>query len=264
MITRFEGADGRRRLIEQLRQQLIIGGDAAAAAEIANVATILEVSGGQVLIRQDAADNDLFLIISGAVRIVVNGRDVAIRRAGEHVGEMAIVDPSAARSASVVAAESSIVAKITEPAFIKIAESRVNLWRALAVQLSRRLNERRRFHPEPNVTPVLFIGSSSEKLPIAEALKSSMPGTIAQSVLWSKDVFEPSHFTIDDLDAQLRPADFAVLVLGPDDKVLSRGVESDAPRDNVVFELDTPCQRLVGLIRVKLGWGSFSVNMLSS
>lgn len=60
---------------------------------------------------------------------------------------------------------------------------------------------------------------------------------IADVVLWSKDVFEPSHFVMDDLDAQLRTADFAILVAGTDDQVTSRGVQSGAPRDNVVFEL---------------------------
>ena len=237
MLARFEGEEGRRRLIGQLRKQSIVGGDSAAATDIAEVAKIIQVPSGEVLIRQDAADNDLFLIISGSLRIMVNGREVAIRRAGEHVGEMAIVDPSAPRSASVIAAEVSILAKIAEPDFVRIAEKHAELWRAVAVQLSRRLNERKRFHPEPNVTPILFIGSSSEQLPIARALKEGIPGIVAQTVLWSKDVFAPSHFTMDDLDAQLRPADFAVLVLGADDRVLSRGVESDAPRDNVVFEL---------------------------
>ena len=31
--------------------------------------------------------------------------------------------------------------------------------------------------------------------------------------------------------------DFAVLLLSPDDKVISRDTTSDAPRDNIVFEL---------------------------
>jgi CRP/FNR family transcriptional regulator, cyclic AMP receptor protein len=237
ILARFEGDDGHRRLVDQLRKQLITGGDSTLASEIAGVAQLLQLSPGEILIRQDAADNDLFLIISGSFRVVVNGREVAIRCGGEHVGEMAIVDPSAARSASVVAAEASIVVKMSEPDFVRIAEKRTELWRAVAVQLSRRLNERRRFHPEPNVTPILFIGSSSEQLPIAQALKAAVPDIVAQTVLWSEDVFAPSHFTMDDLDAQIRPADFAVLVLGADDKVLSRGLESDAPRDNVVFEL---------------------------
>ena len=35
----------------------------------------------------------------------------------------------------------------------------------------------------------------------------------------------------------MRSCDFATLVISPDDQVLSRSTVSDAPRDNVVFEL---------------------------
>lgn len=237
MLKRFEGEDGRRRLIELLRAQIVVGGDAAIAAEIAAVATLHEVAKGDVLIRQEAADNDLYLILSGALRIIVNGRDVALRKPEQHVGEMAIIDPAAARTASVVAAEASLVAKMSEAHFVRLATTHSSMWRALALQLCRRLDERKRFHAEPNVKPVIFIGSSKEQLHIAQALAAAIPSQTADVVLWSTDVFEASNFPIDDLDAQLRSADFAVLVGGTDDQVISRGVQADAPRDNVVFEL---------------------------
>ena len=54
---------------------------------------------------------------------------------------------------------------------------------------------------------------------------------------WTGGVFSPSQFPIDDLAKQLAACDFAALVLGPDDQVLSRGITSNAPRDNVLFEL---------------------------
>jgi CRP-like cAMP-binding protein len=104
MLDRFSGDEGRRRLTDQLVKQLIVAGNAKLAARISDVGEVIEATEGQAIIRQDAADNDLFLIVSGSLRILVNGRDVAIRRAGEHVGEMAIVDPSTARTAAVVAA----------------------------------------------------------------------------------------------------------------------------------------------------------------
>ena len=40
MLARFEGEEGRRRLIGQLRKQSIVGGDSAAATDIAEVAKI--------------------------------------------------------------------------------------------------------------------------------------------------------------------------------------------------------------------------------
>ena len=42
---------------------------------------------------------------------------------------------------------------------------------------------------------------------------------------------------IEDLEREVADADFGVLVLSPDDVVISRGEEQDAPRDNVIFEL---------------------------
>ena len=150
---------------------------------------------------------------------------------------MAVIDSSAPRSASVVAAERSIVAKISEQEFIRLANAYPKLWRSLAIELCQRLIERRKFHREPNLKPVVFIGSSKEQLAIAEAIKSAIPAALAEVVIWSENVFTASNFVLESLEAQLLTADFAVLVAGPDDHVTSRGAESEAPRDNVVFEL---------------------------
>ena len=55
--------------------------------------------------------------------------------------------------------------------------------------------------------------------------------------LWSDGVFGASQFAMESLEAQLASADFALLVTTPDDEVITRGRNSGAPRDNVVFEL---------------------------
>jgi predicted nucleotide-binding protein len=55
--------------------------------------------------------------------------------------------------------------------------------------------------------------------------------------IWTDGVFSPSGTTIDDLQAMANNADFAAFLFGPDDVVVSRGKESDAPRDNTIFEL---------------------------
>jgi predicted nucleotide-binding protein len=107
----------------------------------------------------------------------------------------------------------------------------------LALELSRRLDERKKFHEEPNSKAILFIGSSMEQLPIAKAVAEGIPNELAAVTLWSQGVFGASSFPVDDLEAQIGIADFAVLVAGPDDQVTSRGNQSYAPRDNVIFEL---------------------------
>lgn len=133
--------------------------------------------------------------------------------------------------------EQSVVAQVDEKTFLSWADKDPRLWRALAVELCHRLNERKKFHAEPNSKPILFIGSSKEHLAVAEALASGLPKGTASVTLWSDGVFGASKFPIEDLETQIGIADFAVLVVGPDDRVTSRGVASDAPRDNVVFEL---------------------------
>lgn len=237
MLSRFQGDVGRGRLVDALKAQVVLGGDDNITSAFADVATISELLPGEILIRQGSVNNELFFILSGAFRIFVNGREVAIRQAGQHLGEMAIIDPSSRRTATVIAAEQSIVAQVDEKAFSYVADKNPRLWRALALGLSRRLDERKKFHAEPNSKPILFIGSSKEHLSAAEAIGPLIPETLASVTLWSEGVFGASNFPIDDLETQIKIADFAVLVVGPDDQVTSRGIESAAPRDNVVFEL---------------------------
>jgi CRP/FNR family cyclic AMP-dependent transcriptional regulator len=237
MLARFQGDGGRQRLAEVLQAQVVFGGDATMAREVADISAVRELVPGDVLLRQEGADNDLFFVLSGAFRVFVNGREIAVRRAGQLIGEMAVVDPSLRRTATVIASERSVVVQVDEKTFVQLADKTPRLWRALAVGLCQRLNERRKFHAEPNTKPILFVGSSKEHLAVAQAVASSMPPALASVILWSDGIFGASRFPVEDLETQIGIADFAVLVVGPDDQVTSRGVASDAPRDNVIFEL---------------------------
>src|SRR5437773_11251776 len=122
MLTRFTGEDGQRRLREALKVSALIGGDAALADLIASSVTVFEVPAGSVLITEGASDDDLYLILSGEVVVYVHNREVARRCSGQYVGEMALIDPSAPRSATVVAAKACVVGKISEPTFSKMAD----------------------------------------------------------------------------------------------------------------------------------------------
>lgn len=237
LSDRFQSDAGRRLLIEALKSQFIVRGQDSIAEALASVATIEEFDPGHLLIRQGDADNDLLLILAGRVLVLVNGRLVASRGSGQHVGEMCAIDPISRRSATNVAAEPTVVARIHEPDLAKIAERNPQLWRAMAVELGRRLDQRSQFHPQPNPIPVLFLGSSKETLPVAEEIGKSIPSDVATVRLWAQGVFGASRFPIEDLDAQLRVVDFAALIAGPDDRVSSRGKEFDSPRDNIIFEL---------------------------
>lgn len=88
----------------------------------------------------------------------------------------------------------------------------------------------------PTNRPAVFIGSSSEGLPVAQALQLNLD-RCAEVILWSQGVFGLSEGTLENLVNRTEDFDFAVLVLTPDDLVSSRGNEGPSPRDNVVFEL---------------------------
>ena len=87
-------------------------------------------------------DDDLFLIISGDFAISVNGRRVATRGSGLHVGEMALLDPTSQRSATVTALREAVVAEISRSSFKRIANKNPAIWQRLALQLAKRLIQR--------------------------------------------------------------------------------------------------------------------------
>jgi hypothetical protein len=96
-------------------------------------------------------------------------------------------------------------------------------------------------------TPTVFIGSSTEQLPAARALKICMR-PFAQATVWD----EPEAFSLNQsiFDGLLEGADrfdFAVFIFAADDVAVVRKAESRVVRDNVVFEL--------GLFTGRLGKG---------
>ncbi len=129
----------RATLIKALRLQAIVRGDKQLANEIASVAEVQAIQPGENLISQGASDNDVYFILAGRLAIVVDGQKVAERTAGQQVGEMALIDPAAKRSATVTAIEETVLAKVTEPAFAKLADGNADLWRDLAIELTRRV-----------------------------------------------------------------------------------------------------------------------------
>jgi len=225
-----------RRLTEALLSNTIVRNDTTLATKLAAQLKLRHVTPGSSIIRQNAHDNDLFLIVSGEFAVIVNGRRIATRSAGEHVGEMALLDQTVVRSASVVAMTEAVVGKIPESAFSAIADAHPILSRHVAQVLSNRLRQRNALVSSPNDRPILFIGSSKESLLVAKELHKRLTAHLVVN-LWSQNVFVASRVNIESLEAQIPTLDFAVLVLSPDDTVISRHSMKPAPRDNVIFEL---------------------------
>ena len=226
-----------RRVVEAMRRQSLMCGSTEIASTVAQRAEVLFVETGTVLVEQGSFGDDIYFILAGAFTIIVNGREIAQRRAEQHIGEMALIDPKARRSATVVAFEDSVIARISEPEFANIADQNPSLWKNLSCELADRLRQRNDLVLKRNDIPRVFIGSSRESLDIANAVQQGLARDPFIVTVWTNSVFGPSEFPIEALERVALESDFAVLVLGPDDRVISRKHENLAPRDNVVFEL---------------------------
>jgi predicted nucleotide-binding protein len=237
VLTRFQGSNGHSLRLQAFRDQHLVSGEETLAAELVAKAELIGLSPGDQLIVQDATDNDIYFLLSGEVAILVHGNEVARRAAKLHVGEMAMIEPAAARSATVVAIRETVAAKVSEADFVAIARNYPKMWRALAIEVAERLRQRGHLIRKRNPIPVVFVGSSSEALPFAKLLHAALPLPAVESRIWQLDVFNPSNFPIEDLEAQAQQSDFAVLVTTADDVSTSRGKVKEAPRDNVIFEL---------------------------
>jgi predicted nucleotide-binding protein len=92
----------------------------------------------------------------------------------------------------------------------------------------------------------VFVGSSGEGLEVARAVQYQLQD-VGEVEVWNEGVFGLTSGTLESLVQALDTFDFAVLVLTPDDLIVSRGVEQNSARDNVLIEL--------GLFMGRLGRG---------
>jgi hypothetical protein len=84
----------------------------------------------------------------------------------------------------------------------------------------------------------VFLGSSSEGKDVAQRLAVALDRSgLTESTVWTHGAFRPGRHVLGSLVDRARTVDFAVMVLSPDDLVASREATTQAPRDNVVFEL---------------------------
>ena len=188
MLDRFSGSAGRPLLVEALRTQSLIGDDIGLAEFIAASVEVEAFRPGAVVMQESGIDNDLCFILAGVVSIRVFGREIAVRTAGQHVGEMALVDPSQVRSATVVAEDGVVIARLTERAFSALAESHPRLWRNIARELGHRLRQRNRFLEPVNSRPALFVGCSAESIPIADTIREEFKCDPIEVTMWTDGV----------------------------------------------------------------------------
>ncbi|WP_254575112.1 Pycsar phage resistance system effector protein PycTIR [Stenotrophomonas acidaminiphila] len=236
MIERFQGDEGRRRLVAALTEHRLIANRQELAERLVAAGELMEVPAGAAFINQGDQASDVFLIIAGKVEVRVNGKVVANRFPGDHVGEMAAIEPSQPRSASVIAVDTTVVIKVSETEFSAAAEQFPDVWRRIAAALARRLAQRNNLVTAQRKQIRVFIMSSVEALPIVDLLIQQFAHDPFLAVAWKNGVFRASHYTLDDLEAELDDSDFAIAVAHADDVVITRDDEWPTIRDNVILE----------------------------
>lgn len=234
MIERFSD---QATLLEALLNQRLVRGNESLARDLSKRIELCAVEAGQILIQQGGDDNDLYFLLAGRYEIVVNGRKIAIRGPGEHVGEMAAILPSLRRSATVQSSESGVVAKLNSNGLIEFANRYPSMWQHLAGVLAERLFQRNNLVTAAHQEIEVFIISSAEALPIARAVQEALAHDPFKVTLWTDGVFRASQYSIESLVQKLDTSDFAVAIAQPDDLTQTRGEAQPTPRDNVLFEL---------------------------
>jgi CRP/FNR family cyclic AMP-dependent transcriptional regulator len=237
MKDRFAGETGRRILLEALRDQKLVAGNAELADRIASIGELIDVKTGTTIIEQGADDNDVYFILAGSFNIVVNNRVVAGRFPGDHVGEMVAVQPTQRRSATVVAREDAVVLKLPEPQFAELATKFPQMLLHIAKELARRLQQRNALVTTVSERIRVFIISSAEAIEVARTIQNAFDHDPFSVSVWTDGVFRASHYAIESLERALDQSDVAIAVAQPDDITESRGELRATPRDNVIFEL---------------------------
>lgn len=222
--------------LEAVRTHKFTGGCAELAEAVTAMAQVVSYQPGELLIEQLAEDRDVYLILTGSCDIIVNGRRIRVRGPGDHVGEMAAIQPGQVRSASVVAREEVVALRVTEPQLADLGSRFPSIYRTIAQELARRLMQRNALIGAYRDKIRVFIISSREAVDIARMVQDALHRDFTTE-LWTDDVFKIASYTLVDLEAKVDQADFAIAIAHGDDITDSRGQEWPAPRDNVIFEL---------------------------
>jgi len=237
MLSRFSGDSGRRLRVDAFKNQTLVAGNNELAEKLADIAELIEVAPGTSIIRQDDYTNDIFFILVGSFSVIVNGREVATRGSGDHVGEMGAIEPTQRRAATVTATHNSLVAKVGEAEFDCLGKQYPELYKSIAQNLARRLLQRNRLVKPIHDRVRIFLICSVEALPVARLIHSGLQHDPFDVIIWSEGVFKVTNYTLETLEGEVDQADFAIAVAHCDDIAEIREKEWPVPRDNVIFEL---------------------------
>ena len=233
----FAGDSDRRGLAEALKKHRVVAGNADLADQLASAGDRIEVKAGTAIMDQGGNDTDVYLIVEGSFDVVVNGATIARRFAGDHVGEMAAIQPDQRRSASVKAHEDSVVVKLSQAKLAELCDRHPQILRCFAAELARRLEQRNALATAVREKLGVLIISSAEGGPIARAIGKAIEQDSCKVVVWTDGAFHSSHYAIESLERALDQSDVAIAIAAGDGLAESRDGRKCSPRDSIIFEL---------------------------
>lgn len=226
-------------LVDTLLEQKIVQGSREIAEYIAKKGELVEFATNETVISQSNDDEGVYFIIAGKVSLCVHGNKFPYTRdAGISLGEMSAINPAQARSATAIAIQEVVAIKLSSQDFRELAEQNPQIYKFLAKDLSERLNQRNDLIDRKNERVKLFVISTVESLKIARAIKLELEHDDIDVTIWAdSEVFNGGDYTLEALQKMVEESDFGLAILQDDDTVVSRKIETKAPRDNVIFEL---------------------------
>lgn len=134
-------AGGKDKRLDRLSQVSIFRALSRKELEtLARAADTVPVSAGTTLVKEGEVGREFFVVLEGEVSVDVGGQEVAVLKAGEWFGELAIIDP-APRDATVTTLTPCELLVIDGRRFLPLLEQVPVLARKMMVGLARRLRE---------------------------------------------------------------------------------------------------------------------------
>jgi CRP/FNR family transcriptional regulator, cyclic AMP receptor protein len=120
--------------------------DSSALEALAAVASMSELSDGDVLFEEGAAADEVIFVMTGSIRLTCEpggGPEIVVGyvQAGDILGEMAVIDP-APRSASARGAEGAVVLHLPKERFDAFLESGHPVARVMLVAIRQMMTQR--------------------------------------------------------------------------------------------------------------------------
>lgn len=106
--------------------------------DLCHVADLVDIELGRVICRADGLATESFVIVDGAVDVVVDGTVVATLERGQIFGELSVLDGKP-RSADVVAATDVTLLSLTPPTMRALIETNHAMRAAVIRQLAERV-----------------------------------------------------------------------------------------------------------------------------